>query len=686
MSNLLRYVLPTLMLAVLLGGCGPNGPIVFVSDRDSIDANGNGTIESSERNLEIYSINPDGTGLQRLTNNPATDTRPGTAADGRRIAFDSTRSGNIELHLMRSDGSGVSRVTDRGAPDVGPSFSAGGNRLAYAVRHATTLPGGQSEGDIWTVNTDGTETTRLTFDRELDEFDPAFAPDGSKIAFVSGAPGGVSSSYDVFVIDTDGSNMINLTAGSGGAGAEDSDPAFSPNGQKITFTSDRGGGTEIWVMNADGSNPQQLTNASGRDEHPSFSPDGTKIAFTARRGGNVDIYTMNADGSGQTRLTDDAPLNERDEVGEWMAITPAGAVDTYIDSGPPFVGSSPDVNFTYSGAPALGGQVDGFRCRLDAAAFAACAASGRSFTGLAAGEHTFEVRAYSNGTLDPTRARYSFEVDPTRIVFASERDGQSEIYSINADGTAPSRLTNNAATDTDPALSPDGATVAFASDRDGDSEIYLSAADGSGQAQKLTNNSAPDSAPSFSPDGSTIFFSSARDGNSEVYAMNAANGSAQTNLTTNPASDRDPSPSPSGSTIVFSSDRAGGNEDIYSMAANGSGVLRLTTAAAADALPDFSPDGTRIAFTRDVSPGPGQPSDDDVWMMNPDGSAQTNITNHPRGIDDRQPSFRPDGAKIAYQDAGDIYIQDPDGTARTRLTAVAATDSVPDWGVVSTAP
>ena len=661
---------------------GPNGPIVFVSDRDSVDANANGKIDSAERNQEIYSINPDGTGLRRLTNDPATDTRPAASPNGKKIAFDSNRHGNYELELMGVDGSGTTRVTDRGASDVGPSFSASGQRLAYAVRHASTLAGAKSEGDIWTANTDGTETTRLTFDRELDEFDPDFSPDGTKIAFTSGTPGGIRSSYDIVVINSDGSGMVNLTATSGGSGAEDSDPAFSPDGTKITFTSDRGGGTEIWVMGADGTNPTQLTNASGRDEHPSFSPDGKLITFTARRAGSVDLYTMAADGSAQTRLTNDAPLDERDEVGEWMAITPAGEIDTYIDSGPSFVGSAAGVSFSYSGAPALNGQVDGYSCRLDGGGFSACPSSGKSYSGLADGPHSFEVRATSNGAADTTPARYRFEVDTTRIAFASDRDGNSEIYLMSADGTAQSRLTNNAATDSDPALSPDGSTVAFASDRDGDQEIYLSAAAG-GPLQKLTDNSAQDGAPSFSPDGSTIFFTSARDGNNEIYSMDAASGSAQTNLTTNPANDRDPSLSPNGATVVFESDRAAGNEDIYSMAANGSGVLRLTTNAAPDNLPDFSPDGTKIAFTRDVSPGPGLPSDEDVWVMGADGSAQTNITNHPRGIDDRQPSWRPDGAKIAYQDEGDIYIQNPDGKARTRLTAVAASDSVPDWGVAS---
>ncbi len=318
---------PSSAAAVAIGGAqaadaaapGANGAIVFVSDRDSVDANGDGSFQNSERNREIYSVNPDGTGLARLTDDLDSDTRPAAAPNGRTIAFDSSRSGNDELYAMNPDGSGVSQVTDRGAPDRGPSFSADGQRLAYSVRHASTLPGGKSEGDIWTVNTDGTETTRLTFDRELDEFDPAFSPDGSRIAFVGGTPGNVGSSYDVFLVDADGANMVNLTGPNGGAGVEDADPSFSPDGSRITFMSERDGGPEIWVMDIDGSNPaaadrrlrprraadllarrhQDRVHRSARGQHrslhderrrqPADPADRRCPAQRARRAGRVDL-------------------------------------------------------------------------------------------------------------------------------------------------------------------------------------------------------------------------------------------------------------------------------------------------------------------------------------------------------------------------------------------------------------
>src|SRR5262245_6673677 len=84
-----------------------------------------------------------------------------------------------------------------------------------------------------------------------------------------------------------------------------SDPAWSPNGAKIAFMSDRDGGDiEIYVMNADGSNQTRLPNAPGRHAHPSWSPDGKQIYFQSPRDGRQpQVYVMNADGSNQRRLT-----------------------------------------------------------------------------------------------------------------------------------------------------------------------------------------------------------------------------------------------------------------------------------------------------------------------------------------------------------------------------------------------
>ncbi len=106
----------------------------------------------------------------------------------------------------------------------------------------------------------------------------------------------------------------------------------------------------------------------------------------------------------------------------------------------------------------------------------------------------------------------AIKVAESRIVFDSLRDNNYEIYIMNGDGSGQSNLTNNAAQDFNPSISPDGSRIAFVSDRAGSNEIYIMNADGTGQT-RLTDDPAVDLDPCFSPDGSKIAYTYDRDGN-----------------------------------------------------------------------------------------------------------------------------------------------------------------------------
>ena len=106
--------------------------------------------------------------------------------------------------------------------------------------------------------------------------------------------------FNIFVIDMNGKNLVRLTQGP----ASDLNPAWSPDGTKIAFASSRKGNLGIYVMNADGSNPINLTQSpNGGDWSPAWSPDGSRIAFNSRRDGNEEIYVMNANGANLINLT-----------------------------------------------------------------------------------------------------------------------------------------------------------------------------------------------------------------------------------------------------------------------------------------------------------------------------------------------------------------------------------------------
>jgi Tol biopolymer transport system component len=259
-----------------------------------------------------------------------------------------------------------------------------------------------------------------------------------------------------------------------------------------------------------------------------------------------------------------------------------------------------------------------------------------------------------------------------KVAFTSNRDGNNEIYAMTADGSSETRLTNNPANDTHPAVSRTG-RIAFASDRDGNNEIYVMNANGSGQT-RLTDHPGSDSQPTWSPDGTRIVFQSTRSGSFDIFMMNA-DGTEVTQLTDDPGFDNDPAFSPAGDRIVFVSTRDG-SQEIYSMDGDGSNPTRLTNDTLFDSRPDFSPDGTRIVYASNVPDNGGQSQQ--VVLMNADGSGRSVLTS--AGANG-SPTFSADGKRIFFHSTRDlnseIYSMDLSGGTPVRLTNNPASDTTP---------
>jgi hypothetical protein len=246
-------------------------------------------------------------------NPPAHSTFPG---ENSKIAFSSDRDGNTEIYVMNAaNGSGQTRLTYNPVDydkDRDANWSPDGKKIAFASSFRD-VNGHDLKGEIYVMNADGTNTTRLTNNLDFDR-SPSWSPDGEKIAFTSDRDGNT----EIYVMNAaNGSGQTRLTYNP----ALDEQSSWSPDGEKIAFTSDRDGNTEIYVMNADGTNTTRLTYISAIDDEPRWSPDGKKIAFVSTRDQiSPEIYVMNAaNGSDVTRLTYNPAI---DSHPEWAPTPP----------------------------------------------------------------------------------------------------------------------------------------------------------------------------------------------------------------------------------------------------------------------------------------------------------------------------------------------------------------------------
>ena len=350
----------------------PDGKeIVFTSDRD--------------KNLEIYLMNDDGSDVRRLTDNPANDSFPKFTPDGTQITFNSNRAGETtDVYIMNRDGKTVVRLTDWKSNEISrgglspdgtklafnsnlngvyqmfvkdiepfapqlilsddndlqtPNYSPNGQEIVYSVKFSDKTgelrilnlndkksrlllktssgnnyprwsPDGnwiafhqEAEGkwDVFKIKSDGTELMKLT-DHPASDSLPNWFPDGKSLIFRT-TRNGDSSLSEIYRMNADGSDQTPLKIEKGYLGWS----TVSPDGTSLVYSCNRqqlrGGTLNLCAANADGSNEKLLLERSGNNVHAAFSPDGKRVAFVANSDGNPEIYLMNSDGTNLLRLT-----------------------------------------------------------------------------------------------------------------------------------------------------------------------------------------------------------------------------------------------------------------------------------------------------------------------------------------------------------------------------------------------
>ena len=331
--NLAHFILAgivVLVLTLLMVVVDAQAQIAFVSNRDGHFQKDLPDIPA----LEIYVMDADGGNPRNLTNNPSSDYAPSWSPDGKRIAFVSNRDGHVdangwltsEIYVMDTDGGNPQNLTNHPARDSSPSWSPDGKRIVFT----SDRDAGRDDPhnyEIYVMDADGDNPQNLTNSPEEDR-DPSWSPDGKRIVFTSDRVGhfigdhGVTS--EIYVMDADGGNEQRLTENR----KDDGRPSWSPDGERIAFSSDRKGDLanyEIYVMDADGGNEQRLTENRVYDEWPSWSPDSKRIAFYSLRDENAEIYVMDADGGNPQNLTNNP---HSDASPAWLnspfSVFPAG--------------------------------------------------------------------------------------------------------------------------------------------------------------------------------------------------------------------------------------------------------------------------------------------------------------------------------------------------------------------------
>jgi Tol biopolymer transport system component len=344
---------------------------------------------------------------------------PRTFADAT-IAFVSFRHGTPEIYTLGP--AGERRLTNNAVGEDYIEWSPDGNRIVFQAECSGAVPGCDRESrGIWIMRADGSGLTRLTRPGPAatgGDLRPQWSPIGDRIAYSHGTDKG----SEIRVVNADGTGDVYVA---GGSGTEASAPVWSPDGRQIAFfayPSPPGPGTDksdIYVVNTDGTGLKNLTNTpSVSDEKPRWSPDGRKIAFDVWLGG-PQVHTMNPDGSGLVRLTT-AQWSDRGSV--W---SPDGARIAFR-----------------SNRDRAGGDLDEIYVMN---------ADGSAQTRLTTG------RWYTWGTSwSPDGRRIAFSAQLERPGFTGYWDRWDvwHVYIINADGTGLVRLTGPGTSDYNPAWRP----------------------------------------------------------------------------------------------------------------------------------------------------------------------------------------------------------------------------------------
>jgi len=276
----------------------PTGNLTFMSTRDG--------------NFEIYSMDSKGENLKNLSCNKAIDYAFSYTPD-KRLVFYTNRDGNDEIYVMEADGKKVTNLTNNPSADRIPCTSPDGKQILFLSDRE------DKNAKIYIMDIDGKNLLRLTSNGYFED-GPTWSPDGKKIIFtrelkdLKDTSRNVAGNGEIFIMDADGKNEVQLTNRPG----YDGGPQISPDGKWIAFYGkSEKNKYDIFLMDIDGKNLINLTEDDVEDYSPSWSPDGKWIACTRGDSKNYDVWLIHLETGIKTRLTTQP---KRDESPFWQVL------------------------------------------------------------------------------------------------------------------------------------------------------------------------------------------------------------------------------------------------------------------------------------------------------------------------------------------------------------------------------
>ncbi len=224
------------------------------------------------------------------------ETFPSWSPDGSQLTFASKRGGSYQVYTMQADGSGARQISSGYAYAGWPSWSPDGSQLAF-VAGETSAGGELLKAELYTMRPDGSAAKKLTSYNTI-LLRPRWSPDSQRLTFIY-RQADATRTPKLYLTNADGSGQRAITEGT----ARDNNPLWSSDSQQLVYYSNANGSGRDNIFLAAAASPhnRQLTLDSGL--YPSFSPDASSIIFSRRVAEQTQLFVMNADGSNQRQLT-----------------------------------------------------------------------------------------------------------------------------------------------------------------------------------------------------------------------------------------------------------------------------------------------------------------------------------------------------------------------------------------------